>query len=73
MQPVPSSVELVSGVDWVSRRVWYRVDYLGQRSVRQSEYKYALTDAMALCRAHATGLIDRSDKGTGFLVASLGG
>jgi hypothetical protein len=66
------SVELVSGIDWVSRRVWYRVDYLGKRSVRRSDYKYALTDAMALCQEHATTLIDRSDKGSGFLLASLG-
>lgn len=68
------AVELFSATDppYVAhRRVWYWVEFQDARSVRLNEYAPVLGWAEALCGEHDTCLIDRSDKGSGLLLATL--
>lgn len=68
-------VELFSATDPPhvhDRRVWYWTEAEGLRSERQNEYAPVLARAQALCAEHDTCLIDRSDKGSGLLLSTLG-
>jgi hypothetical protein len=68
-------VELYSMTDPVYvtvQSVWYWVEFEGLRSEKTEDYKLALSWAQALCVEHDTCLIDRSDKGSGYLLSTLG-
>jgi hypothetical protein len=68
-------VELFSATDPVhveDRRVWYWTEFKGVRSERLNDYTPVLRQAEALMARHGACLIDRSDKGSGLLLASLG-
>lgn len=68
------AVELLSATDpgYVQpRRVWYYTEFEGMRSERLNDYAPVFARAEALCAEHDTCLIDRSDKGSGFLLSTL--
>ncbi len=68
-------VELFSATDPVyvaDRRVWYWTEFDGVKSERLNDYATVLLHAEALMAEHDACLIDRSDKGSGLLLASLG-
>lgn len=67
-------VEIFSATDppYVrDRKVWYWVKF-GDREFRKTtDYRIALRHAENLCARHETAMIDRSDKGSGVLRATL--
>ena len=68
-------VEIFSATDpryIPERRVWYWVEFQGRRSERREDWATVNGWALALCAEHDTCLIDRSDKGSGVLLATLG-
>ena len=68
------TVELFSATDPVyvrNRRVWYWLEFDGMRSKRLTEYGSVLEHANALVAEHDACLIDRSDKGSGFLLSTM--
>ena len=70
------AVEIYSATDppHVARRqVWYWVEFGDLKVERSTDYRVVLDQAEDLCNAHNTGLVDRSDKGSGILRATLGG
>lgn len=69
---VRPAVELFSGVDRVRRRVDYWTEFRGMRSEHLEDYAPVLQRAEALCAEYGTCMIDRSDRGSGLLRASLG-
>jgi hypothetical protein len=69
------AVEILSATDSIvapNRSVWYWVEYDGKKSERREDYKTVLAWAWALVAEHDTCLVDRSDKGSGFLLSTLG-
>lgn len=69
-------VEIFSATDppYVrDRKVWYWVKFGDKEFRRTTDYRVALDRAERLCTRHETGMIDRSDKGSGLLRATLGG
>lgn len=68
-------VELFSATDSITepdRRVWYWTRFRGKDSERTEDYELALAEAKRLMAEHDAVLIDRSDKGSGFLRSTLG-
>jgi len=69
-----ATIELISATDppYVrDRRVWYYTEFNGVRSDALNEYLPVLARAEALCAEHSACLVDRSDKGSGLLRATL--
>lgn len=69
------AVEIFSAADPVyfpDRRVWYWVVFEGTRSEDCEDWATVNSWALSRCAEHGTCLIDRSDKGSGFLRATLG-
>jgi hypothetical protein len=67
-------VEIFSATDPIyvpNRQVWYWTEFLGMKSQRATGYAPVLEGALALTVEHETCLVDRSDKGSGFLLATL--
>lgn len=65
-------VEIYSATDPVARKVWYWVEWGDGKFERTTDYKVALAQAERICVEHDTAIIDRSDKGSGILRATLG-
>jgi hypothetical protein len=68
-------VELFSATDPVyvpHRQVWYWTEFLGLRSERLTDWATVAAHAEAIRSEHEAVLIDRSDKGSGFLLSTLG-
>jgi prophage regulatory protein len=68
-------VEIYSATDPPSvanREVWYWVEFGDIKFERTIDYRVALRHAERLCSEHDTAIIDRSDKGSGILRATLG-
>lgn len=68
------AVEIFSATDPVYypvRGVWYWLEFEGKKSEPCTDWAIVDKWADALCREHDTCLVDRSDKGSGLLLASL--
>lgn len=68
------TVELFSATDppYVRNRgVWYYTEFDGTRSERLNDYPSVLARAQVLCQEHGARLVDRSDRGSGVLLATL--
>jgi hypothetical protein len=68
-------VELYSATDPVyasHRQVWYWTEFLGVKSERLINWATVAARAEAIRSEHEACLIDRSDKGSGFLLSTLG-
>lgn len=68
------AVELFSATDPVyvpNRRVWYWTEFNGLRSERLEDYEAVLVRALVIRQEHDTCLVDRSDKGSGFLLRTI--
>jgi hypothetical protein len=71
---VKREVEIYSRTDapYVARRsVWYWAEFDGRACEETKDYAIALARAKALMAEHGACLIDRSDKGSGFLLSTL--
>ena len=69
-------VEIYSATDpphVPNREVWYWVEFGDIKFERTTDYHVSLRRAERLCAEHDTAIIDRSDKGSGILRATLGG
>ena len=70
----PPSVEILSWTDpEIARRrnVWYQTRFGDRHLEPTTDYSVALAQAEQLCDEFDTGLIDRSDKGSGFLLSTI--
>lgn len=70
----PPSVEIWSWTDPIDARhrtVWYQTRFGERHLDPTNDYAVALAQAQELCGEFDTGLIDRSDKGSGFLLSTL--
>jgi hypothetical protein len=71
-----STVEIFSATDPPhvhERRVWYWLEFEGRASERLTEWALVNEWALALVAEHDAYLLDRSDKGSGLLLATLSG
>lgn len=69
-------VEIFSATDppyLGDRKVRYWVKFGPKEFPKTTDYRVALDRAERLCARYDTGMIDRSDKGSGLLQATLGG
>ena len=67
-------VEIFSATDPVyvaDRRVWYWLEFNGQKSERRNDWATINEWAWALAKEHDACLIDRSDKDSGYLLSTL--
>jgi predicted DNA-binding transcriptional regulator AlpA len=53
-------------------QVWYWVEWGEGKFEKTTDYAVALRQAERICEEHDTAIIDRSDKGSGILRATLG-
>ncbi len=71
----PSVVEIYSATDPPNardRHVWYWVEVGDRRLNRTENYQEALAEAEEIREQLDTVIIDRSDKGSGYLLSTLG-
>jgi hypothetical protein len=71
---VSATVEIFSATDppyLADRRVLYWLEFNGRRSVRAEDWATVDRWATAICAEHDACIIDRSDKGSGLLRATL--
>lgn len=71
----PPPAEIWSWTDPPSvrnRQVWYQARFAETEYPKTTDYTVALAKAEELAAQFECGIIDRSDKGTGFLRATLG-
>lgn len=69
-----NEVEIFGMTDppYIARRsVWYWVEFEGRRSDKTESHAQAEAWAASLCAEHDTCLIDRSDRGSGYLRSTL--
>lgn len=67
-------VELFSATDPVHiphRQVWYWTEFEGMKSERSNDWATVNARAVAICVEQNRCLVDRSDKGSGYLFATL--
>jgi hypothetical protein len=55
-----------------NRSVWYFVEHHGQRSANTQRHAEAEVWAKAIADEHQVFVIDRSDRGNGYLLSTLG-
>jgi hypothetical protein len=69
------TVEIYSATDpvyFADRQVWYWVEFRGMKSERVTDWSTVDGHAKAILAEHEACLVDRSDKGSGFLLSTFG-
>jgi hypothetical protein len=69
-----STVELFSATDPIyvpHRRVWYWAEFRGAKSERLNDWETVNARTQSICAEHEACLVDRSDKGSGYLLSTL--
>jgi hypothetical protein len=70
----PPVVEIYSATDPITvkdRRVWYWIEVGDRKLERTESHKDALAEAEEIRRQLDTAILDRSDKGSGYLLSTL--